>query len=69
MRRRGDQALEEAPSVEVRAEGDAAEGMQEYVLMKSQLMGRAKRGAGFLSIYIFLQQGLVVSPTHSFDGF
>ena len=42
--------------------------MQEYVLMKSQLMGRAKRGAGFLSIYIFLQQGLVVSPPHGLDN-
>jgi len=52
---------EEAMAVERRLERDAVESMQEYAGMKAQLLGRAQRGAGFLSIYIFLQQGLVVS--------
>jgi hypothetical protein len=56
-----DQLLEEATPVEGRMEGDAAESMEEYSQLKKQLLARAKRGAGFLSLYIFLQQGFVVS--------
>ena len=40
----------------------AAEGLGEYAELKKQLLARAQRAGGFVALYLFLSQGLVVSP-------
>ena len=39
----------------------AAESLGEYAELKKQLLARAQRAGGFVALYLFLSQGLVVS--------
>lgn len=41
----------------------ATQGLEEYAQLKQQLFKRAQRAGGFLSAYLLLQQGSVVSTT------
>ena len=38
-----------------------AESLEEYAELKRQLLVRAQRAGGFVALYLFLSQGLVVS--------
>ena len=54
-------SLQEANPVVSPSSSDSTSPTGEYTVLRDKLLSRAKKGSGFLAVYIFLQQGLVVS--------
>lgn len=58
-------SMEEAQAPKAPSTSDANAPSDEFLELKKKLLSRAKKGAGSVAVYIFLQQGITVRfPSH-----